>query len=260
MTDDIGAMTAQLAQDPTSLVSLSLAEALRKRGQLEAALTVALRGVARYPEVADAHDLVARIRSDRGEGDAAFDAWTTVLRLAPDHLGAHKGLAFLSYRAGDLKRSLKHLTRALELAPTEAGLAKAVERVSQQLAPGDGSRGVPEPAPPEKGDPGPALLLDLQGRVLMGRLPRADGADASEMAAAALAGVSREAERAARLLGLGNWRAIAMEGGPANYELRSPTGETLLLVMRPREVPAGRLSRIAERAVQQAREWLETLE
>ena len=260
MTDDIGAMTAQLAQDPTSLVFLSLAEALRKRGQLEAALTVALRGLARYPEVADGHDLVARIRSDRGEGDAAFDAWTRVLRLAPDHLGAHKGLAFLSYRAGDLKRSLKHLTRALELAPTEPGLAKAVERVSQLVSPDDGSKGGPDPAGPEKGDSGPALLLDLQGRVLLGHLPRADGVDAGEQAAAALAGVSREAERAARLLGLGQWRAIAMEGGPANYELRSPTPETLLLVMRPREVPAGRLSRIAERTAQQAREWLETLE
>ena len=100
MTDDIAAMTLKLAQDPASLVFLALAESLRKRGQLEAALTVATRGSARYPELADGHDLVARIQSDRGAGDEAFDAWTLVLRLTPDHLGAHKGLAFLSYRNG----------------------------------------------------------------------------------------------------------------------------------------------------------------
>jgi hypothetical protein len=78
--------------------------------------------------------------------------------------------------------------------------------------------------------------------------------------AAALAGVSREAGRAIRLLGLGDWRAVAVEGGPVNYEIRSPTPETLLFVMRGREVPAGRLSRIAARAADEARRWLEALE
>src|SRR6185503_3765511 len=77
--DDIQALTAQLARDPGSLVFLPLAESLRRRGQLDAALTVAVAGSARYPEMAGAYDLIARIRSDRGEGDLAFDACTTVL-------------------------------------------------------------------------------------------------------------------------------------------------------------------------------------
>ena len=64
--DDIHALTAQLARDPSSLVFLPLAEALRRRGQIESALTVAEQGAARYPEMAGAHDLLARIRSDRG--------------------------------------------------------------------------------------------------------------------------------------------------------------------------------------------------
>jgi hypothetical protein len=96
--------------------------------------------------------------------------------------------------------------------------------------------------------------------VLRGRIDRTDGIEATESVAAALAGVSREAERAANLLGLGHWRAIAIEAGPFNYEIRSPTAETLLLVARGREVPAGRLARIADRAVEQARQWLEELE
>src|SRR5262245_60974419 len=108
MSDDIAAMTAQLARDPTSLVFIPLADALRRRGQLDPALTVALRGLARYPAVADAYDTVARIHTDRGDGDAAFDAWTNALRLSSDHLGAHKGLAFLYYRSGDFDRSIRH--------------------------------------------------------------------------------------------------------------------------------------------------------
>jgi tetratricopeptide (TPR) repeat protein len=260
MTDDIRAMTAQLAQDPGSLVFLPLAEALRRRGQLDAALIVAERGATRYPELADAHDVLARIRADRGEGDSAFDAWTAALRVAPDHLGAHKGLAFLFYRAGDVHRSLKHLTRALELAPQDGSLAAAVERIRSVVAAEE-----PEPdeteAPVPSGVPaGGSLLFDAQGRVLRGRAPAPDGTDVGAAVAAVLAGVSREAGRMAKLLSLGDWRAVAIEGGPANYELRAPTPETVLLVYRPREVPAGQLSRIAERAAGQARQWLDALE
>ena len=269
MTDDIAAMTLKLAQDPSSLVFLALAESLRKRGQLEAALTVATRGSARYPELADGHDLVARIQSDRGAGDEAFDAWTVVLRLTPDHVGAHKGLAFLSYRNGDLSRSVKHLTRALDLAPGDTSLAGAIERLrtlmtsrAETVSPTEPDR-IPVTAEADRGRPAaeitPTLLFDQQGRVLQGTLARADGADASDAVAAALAGVSREAERATRLLGVGEWRAIAIESGAVNYELRTPTPETLLLVMRGREVPAGRLARIADRAVERARQWLEDL-
>lgn len=270
MTEDIAGMTSQLAQDPSSLVFLPLAEALRRRGQLEAAMAVAHRGVQRYPAIADGHDLLARIQADRGDGDAAFDAWTAVLRLTPDHVGAHKGLAFLAFRAGDLGRSAKHLTRALELAPEDLSLVAAVERIRTLIAtratptgavPGAAGPSGPVPIPATATvDTTPALLLDDRGRVLRGKLERADGTDASDAVAAALAGVSREAERAANLLGLGEWRAIAIEGGPVNYEIRSPTPETVLLVTRGREVPAGRLARIADRAVEHARRWLEELE
>ena len=265
MTDDIATLTLKLAQDPSSLAFLPLAEALRRRGQLDAALTVVARGAGRYPELADAHDLLARIHADRGNGDAAFDAWTTVVRLLPDHLGAHKGLAFLAYRAGDLGRSVKHLTTALELAPDDTTLASAIERIRTVMASRAAATGAaldPKPAePPQRSatEATPTLLFDQQGRVLRGRLDRVDGVDASEAVAAALAGVSREADRAARLLQIGEWKALAIESGAVNFEVRSPSPETLLLVMRGREVPAGRLARIADKAVEQARQWLEEL-
>lgn len=263
MTDDIASMTLELAQNPASLVFVRLAEALRRKGQLEAALTVAGRGALRYRQSADAHDLLARIHADQGNGDAAFDAWMVVLKLAPDHLGAHKGLAFVAYRSGDLARAVRHLGRALELAPDDTSLAGAIERLRTMMLP-------PSPAvetPPPDGPAGrttaeatPTLLFDQQGRVLRGSLSRLDGTDASDAVAASLAGLSREADRAASLLELGSWHAIAIESGAFNYELRSPTPETLLVVMRGREVPAGRLARIADRAVDDARRWVEALQ
>ncbi len=262
MVDDIQALTAQLARDPTSLVFLPLAETLRRRGQLEAALTVALQGAARYPEMAGAWDLVARIRSDRGEGDLAFDAWTTVIRLDGEHVGAHKGLGFVAFRAGDYLRSLRYLERAAELAPDDAATRAALDKVRQTV----GVRPVPgyqTPAPDPlrllEDEAGHAALVDREGRLLAGSVRRTDLADAGDAVAAALAGLSREAERATRLLGLGAWIRIGVESEKVNLEVRTPTPDTVLLLMRPGHVPPGRVTILADRATQASRRWLEEL-
>ena len=260
--DDIQALTAQLARDPASLVFLPLAEALRRRGQLEAALAIAASGAARYPEMAGAYDLLARIQSDRGEGDLAFDAWTTVLRLDPDHVGAHKGLAFLCFRAGDLPRSLRYLRRAVELRPQDESLRGALSRVEAAagVRPVPGfDRPAPDPLRALEAEPGLALLVDPRGRLLAGSVSDSRGEPASDEVGAALAGISREAERATRLLGLGPWRGLSLEGVPAHFELRTPTIDSVLLVTRPREIPAGRLALLADRAASAARRWLEEL-
>ena len=152
MNDDVRALTAALAADPGSLVFLELGEVLRRRGQSAAALKVALAGAARYPALADARDLCARIHSDLGDGESAFDAWMEALQLDPTHLGAHKGLAFLYYRAGDFGRARRHLEIAVTRSD-EAGLHAAIARVREAAATEAAQGG---PATPEAPDPGGA--------------------------------------------------------------------------------------------------------
>ena len=257
MTDDIRALTARLAAEPDSLVFLPLGEALRQRRQLDAALVVAEGGVRRYPTLADAHDLLARIRSDRGEGDLAFDAWTEALRHAPCHIGALRGLAYLAFRTGDLTRAARHLTAAQAVAPDDPAIRSALERVRAGLR-----EAAPAPAPesiPFSGESGGTLLVDGQGRRLAGLLLAGRGADVSDAVAAELAGVAREADRTARLLDLGEWRALAIECEDGNLHLLAPTAETLLLASGDTGTPSGRLALVAERAAVAARRWLERL-
>ena len=102
--------------------------------------------------------------------------------------------------------------------------------------------------------------MDTQGRRLAGLLLRPDGTDVSDPVAAELAGVSREAGRAVRLLGLGEWRGLAVECADGNLHLVPPTAETLLLASADAGTPAGRLGLVAERAAAAARRWLERLE
>src|SRR5438128_432207 len=67
MSDDIRAMTSELARDPGSLVFLRLAETLRDRGQVDAARKVVRAGLERNPDSTDGHDLYARVLVDAGD-------------------------------------------------------------------------------------------------------------------------------------------------------------------------------------------------
>jgi tetratricopeptide (TPR) repeat protein len=288
VTDDIRALTARLADEPGSLAFLELAEALRRRGQLEAAYKVARGGLTRYPGLADAHDLMARVLSDQGDLAGAFDAWSSALQLDPMRTSALKGLAFLYYRAGDREAAIEHLQRALDVDPDDRSIAPTLGRIAAELSANGSARppagvapaptagapapGAPEVSPSGVGTPGRAapspfdgieggerglLLVDTTGLRLAGQLDGSDGAEAGDRVAAQLAGVSREAGRATRLLGLGSWQVIAMESPDGHLVLAAPTADTVLLAARDASLPLGRVTLLAERAARTARGWLE---
>ena len=274
MAEDIRALSAQLAQDPQSLVFLRLGEALRRKGQLDAALRVAVNGLERHPHLADAHDLYARVLTDKHDYERAFDEWDMAVRIAPNHTGALKGLAFLYFKVGDLAQAEAHLEQARRVEPDDPSIDQAFEMIRGGLRPPSRT---PAPAPePQATAPTAAsgldearvfagldganeglLLVDGSGRVLGGALRDRGGSDVTDTVAAYLAGVSQEAARTAKLLGLGAWSGLSAEGHNGNVHLGHPTPEALLLVVRERGMPLGRLSILAQRATALARRWLE---
>jgi predicted regulator of Ras-like GTPase activity (Roadblock/LC7/MglB family) len=208
------------------------------------------------------------------------------LRLDPRHAGAHKGIGFLYFVAGDLPLALEHLAAAQAADPEAEGVAAALARVREALA----AREAPAPATPvaapeavieqaravaavvELPEPSATddvvfaglegardglLLLDGNGLRLGGGLSSPTGAPVGDAVAAHLAGVFRDATRAARLLELGVWKSVAAESGDATFFLSAPTPESLLLLVRDSSVPIGRLAWQAARAAAAARAWLE---
>jgi tetratricopeptide (TPR) repeat protein len=263
MSDDIRALTLRLAVEPGSLVFLDLAEALRRRGQFDAAAAVVRGGLSRYPQLAAGHDLLARIYTDRGEGDAAFDAWTEALRHDPGHVGALRGLAFLAYRAGDLARAERHLLAVVELNPADSGGVAALARVRERLRAVEQPVGSGGSDGSDRSDRIPVaeavetILVDAHGLLLSGAVAAPDGSDVSDLVAAEVASVTREAARAARLLDLGTWKSVAVECAGAHLRLLPPTADTILLAKSDGDTPGARLAILAERAAQAARRWLE---
>jgi tetratricopeptide (TPR) repeat protein len=283
VTDDIRSLTARLAEEPDSLAFLELGETLRRRGQLDAAYKVARGGLGRYPTLADAHDLMARILGDQGDLAGAFDAWVEALRFDPMRIGALKGIAFLYFRAGDVNAALEHLQRAADIDPDDSSIAQAMARIRgtsgqaqtsvtpRAAASQENGRTAPLAAPPEtppesavasaeiaslqSGQPG-LMLVDSNGLRLTGTLRAANKEEVGDRVAAELAGVSREASRTSRLLGLGAWQAIAVESPDGNVFLVAPTSDTVLLAVGDVSLPMARLGLIAEREAKEARDWL----
>jgi tetratricopeptide (TPR) repeat protein len=276
VSEDIRALTVRLTDEPSSLAFLELAEALRRRGQLDAACKVARGGVSRYPGLADAHDLLARILGDQGDLAGAFDAWSAALQLDPMRAGALKGVGFLYFRAGDAVAALDHLQRAAQADPDDPSIPPALERARVEVRRQAAPRANGTPAPPPTPAPAPAhpqktpfegieggeqgfLLVDGNGLRLSGALRASSGEDAGDRVAAQLAGVSREAARATRILGLGPWQSIAVESADGHLFLAAPTADTVLLTASDHSLPLARVGLLAERASRAARAWLEAM-
>ncbi len=281
MADDIRLLSAALAKDPSSLVYVELAELLRRAGRRDEALRVAMHGLGRHPQHADGYDCLGRIQADLGQAPQAKWAWEKALQIAPEHGGALRGVAFLYYRDGDAKRAADALEHALAVDPNDEAARKALETVTGSRGADRGSREraaatpqpvEPSPAPEVSRDPRPAprapifdgldgatadiLLLDARGLVLAGGLIGPDGHDVSELAAAALAGVSGEAARTTGYLGMGGWGTIVAEADSATIVLAEVSEGALLLVRRDRSIPVGLALRFAERARGAAASWL----
>jgi tetratricopeptide (TPR) repeat protein len=261
MADDIRRLSDELARDPSSLVFIQLGEALRRQGQLEIALKIALRGLERHQRNADAHDLVARIAVDRRDFTRAIEEWETVLRLKPTHLGAMKGLGYICFQQGRFDDAEQYLSRA--------AAGGAGTDVTNALATVRRSGGMPSPyvtgaaADPQMlfadllvDDGQTALLLDGAGYVMAGVYLDPDGNNVAQDVGAQLSGISEEVARSMRHLDIGDWTAITFETQAAVVAMSPARDDTLMVVAASRATPLGLLRRLLERCADRAAEWL----
>jgi len=133
--------------------------------------------------------------------------------------------------------------------------------------PGRATTSLPRPEQPSQADTGAvfddllegqrsaALLLDADGLVLAGRYVSADGRDLAADIGAQLSGISDEASRAMRHLGLGAWTQIVFETEAASVAM-APSQDGVLLVAAARPIPLGFVRRVLDRALERARAWM----
>jgi len=263
MSSDIQRWSDELARDPASLAFLDLGEALRRDGQVDVAMTIVRRGLERHPDNVEAHNLMARVAVDRRDFVRAAEEWQAVLRLSPEHVGALKGLGYICYQEGRLEDAERYLNYA---ATRGGGASVAAALDSVRRSSGELSTATVEALAPS--DPQwlfadllvdaeqTALLLDESGFVLGGVYLDADGVDLAHEIGAQLSGISDEAVRATRHLGIGDWKSIVFETEVASVAMSPTANKALLVVAASRATPLGLLRRLLDQCAARAKRWL----
>jgi predicted regulator of Ras-like GTPase activity (Roadblock/LC7/MglB family) len=190
-----------------------------------------------------------------------------------------KGLGFICFQQGRLEEAEAHLSDAAECDSSDAGVAAALAHVRAARGgvreSGIGRESESPPIPdsrfpirPASDDPRllfadllpeedqTALLLDVEGLVLGGAYFTWDGRDVAQEVGAELSGVSDEADRATKYLGIGEWSMIVVETEAAAVALAPTEGEGLVVLAAGASTPLGLTQRLLERCVARAREWL----
>jgi len=264
MSDLIREWSDELARDPSSLVFIPLAEALRQQGELQLAQKFVIRGLQRHPHNAEAHDGLARIMADLGDLQSAFDEWDMVARLQPGHVGAIKGMAFIRFQQGRMEEAEQLLVQA-QATEADESISSAIDTVRKSVATQSLSALVGDPrrlyADALAGDQA-AMCVDKDGLVVAGAYYDADGNDVAHEIGASLSGVSGEAVRATEHLHIGAWRSIVFETEAAVVALAPAPAQGaldeggLVVVAASPETPLGLLRRVLGKCLTRTAEWL----
>lgn len=134
-----------MARDPASLVFAALAEAHRKQGQWEKAITVCRKGLRQHPDFVSGRVALARAYADAGRVDQARQELERVVHAAPDNIVAQKLLAELYLRDGELDQLEKTAHRILALDASDTQARDGLAWIRDQRGNGD----VPELEPTE---------------------------------------------------------------------------------------------------------------
>lgn len=101
-----------------------------------------------------------------------------------------------------------------------------------------------------------ALLVDVKGLVLAGRLTEAMRGD-SAILGAVLGGAIGEATRTSHHLALGAWRGILLDAEHALLHLAPAGNDAVMVLAARRDAPAGWVMRASAHAIGQAQQYME---
>jgi len=164
MTDTprIDELRRRVEADPASFAFAALAEEYRRAGRFADAVSTCRAGLQKHPSYVSARATLGRSLIELGDLAAARAELEQVLRSAPQHLGALRGLAEVSRRHGDLADAVARLRTAAQLAPQDRDLLDQLAALEAAGAPSASSRPAEMPGP----DPRRARQLAALDRVL----------------------------------------------------------------------------------------------
>lgn len=121
-------------QDPRSQVFALLADAYRKIGKLEQALSVVKEGLKYHPQMASAHLVLGRIYLDSREVQKSLGPLQEATKLAPENILAHQYLAEAYLKLKRPKDALNAYKLIMLINPSDTLAATAIKKLESLTA------------------------------------------------------------------------------------------------------------------------------
>lgn len=128
MADDprIEALRKRLQKDPGSIAFAQLGEEYRRAGRFHESIEVCRAGLARHPGYLSARVTLGRALLEIDDIDSAQRELNDVLRVAPDNLGAIRGIAEVHRKKGEVPEALEQFRSAFEMASPDPAIEQVV--------------------------------------------------------------------------------------------------------------------------------------
>jgi tetratricopeptide (TPR) repeat protein len=142
-----------LAQDPGSRMFAALADALRRSGDIKAAIAVAEDGVNKHPKYLSGIVVLAQAYfADQRFADA-LELFIKVVKLNPENLLAHRAMAEIYDRLGEHENAVRAYTAITILDHNDKKARERLQILEATMPRTGQSKEGPEPAPREEAPP-----------------------------------------------------------------------------------------------------------
>ncbi len=137
LDDRIGKCNKILGENPNSQIFAALADAYRKKGQLDQAFRICQNGLRIHPNYVSAHMVMARINLDKGMYDWAEIEVNKAVVLEGNSFATDLLLAEIYIRKGEFPKAAKLLDKLQKMDPANVQIQKLLElcdRIPQEAS------------------------------------------------------------------------------------------------------------------------------
>ena len=133
-TSEIEKLERRFAENPKGRNFAPLADAYRKAGELDSAITLCQSGLALHPDYISAHIVYGRCLIDMKNDAGAKEGFQKVLALDPENIIALKILGEIAERNNRFDEAVDWLGRLLNADPMNGDAAEALARAKAKAA------------------------------------------------------------------------------------------------------------------------------
>lgn len=127
LSPDISKLAEKLARDPSSKLFIPLAEEYRRSGMLDEAIQVLSDCLKANPNYMTARVSLGKMLLEKGNILEAQIEFEKVVQAVPDNLFAHRKLAEIYQKIGDMENLLKEYKIIISLSPKDKDVMKAID-------------------------------------------------------------------------------------------------------------------------------------